>query len=52
MKLDPDEALDNVVIGERYGLSRTPVCEVLKGLAGEGYIDIRENRGAQVIPMI
>ena len=51
MELDPDEALDEVAISERYGLSRTPVREVFRRLAGEGYIDIRENRGARVIPM-
>lgn len=51
MELDPDEALDEVVLSERYGLSRTPVREVFRRLAGEGYIDIRENRGARVIPM-
>ena len=51
MELDPDEALDEVAISARYGLSRTPVREVFRRLAGEGYIDIRENRGARVIPM-
>lgn len=51
MELDPDEALDEVAISERYGLSRTPVREVFRRLAGEGYVDIRENRGARVIPM-
>ncbi|MBL0844579.1 FCD domain-containing protein [Pseudomonas mediterranea] len=51
MELDPDEALDEVAISERYGLSRTPVREVFRRLAGEGYIEIRENRGARVIPM-
>nr|WP_256675897.1 GntR family transcriptional regulator [Pseudomonas sp. R5(2019)] len=51
MELDPDEALDEVSLSERYGLSRTPVREVFRRLAGEGYIDIRENRGARVIPM-
>lgn len=51
MELDPDEALDEVVLSERYGLSRTPVREVFRRLAGEGYVDIRENRGARVIPM-
>jgi DNA-binding GntR family transcriptional regulator len=51
MELNPDEALDEVAISERYGLSRTPVREVFRRLAGEGYIDIRENRGARVIPM-
>lgn len=50
MELDPDEALDEVVLSERYGLSRTPVREVFRRLAGEGYIDIRENRGARLSP--
>jgi len=40
-----------VGLSERYGLSRTPVREIFRRLAGEGYIDIRENRGARVIPM-
>ncbi|WP_415511919.1 GntR family transcriptional regulator [Acetobacter sp.] len=51
MELDPEEDLDEAVIGEAYGLSRTPVREVFHRLAGEGYIDLRENRGARVAPM-
>lgn len=51
MELDPDAILDEVGLSERSGLSRTPVRDVLRRLAGEGYIDIRENRGARVIPM-
>lgn len=51
MELDPDEDLDEVSISERYGLSRTPVRDIFRRLSGEGYIDIRENRGARVIPM-
>ncbi|MEZ2221610.1 GntR family transcriptional regulator [Rhizobium sp. RCC_161_2] len=51
MELDPDEDLDEATLSERYGLSRTPVREIFRRLAGEGYIDIRENRGARVIPM-
>ncbi|MBZ9655760.1 GntR family transcriptional regulator [Phyllobacterium lublinensis] len=51
MELDPDEDLDEVSLSERYGLSRTPVREIFRRLQGEGYIDIRENRGARVIPM-
>lgn len=47
----PDEDLDEVSLGERYGISRTPVRDVLRQLAGEGYVMIRENRGARVIPM-
>lgn len=51
MELDPDQVLDEVTLSERYGLSRTPVRETFRRLAGEGYLDIRENRGARVIPM-
>jgi DNA-binding GntR family transcriptional regulator len=51
MELDPDEDLDEVSLSERYGLSRTPVRDIFRRLAGEGYIDIRENRGARVSPM-
>ncbi len=51
MELDPDTDLDEGSLSERYGLSRTPVRDIFRRLAGEGYIDIRENRGARVIPM-
>lgn len=51
MELDPDADLDEVSLSERSGLSRTPVRDILRRLAGEGYIEIRENRGARVIPM-
>lgn len=51
MELSPDEVLDEVGLSERYGLSRTPVREVFRRLAGEGYLDIQENRGARVIAM-
>ncbi|WP_455809656.1 GntR family transcriptional regulator [Pseudomonas koreensis] len=51
MELNPDELLDEMDLCERYGLSRTPVREVFRRLAGEGYVDIRENRGTRVIPM-
>ena len=51
MELDPDTDLDEVGLCERYGLSRTPVREIFRRLAGEGYVDIRENRGTRVSPM-
>lgn len=51
MELDPDEDLDEVSLGERYGLSRTPVREIFHRLEGEGFVEIRANRGARVIPM-
>jgi DNA-binding GntR family transcriptional regulator len=51
LELPPDQDLDEARLSEEYGISRTPVRDVLRQLAGEGYIDIRENRGARVIPM-
>ena len=47
----PDHDLDEAKLSEEYGISRTPVRDVFRQLAGEGYLDIRENRGARVIPM-
>ncbi|PWL18516.1 GntR family transcriptional regulator [Falsochrobactrum shanghaiense] len=51
MELDPDQDLDEVGLGENYGLSRTPVREIFRRLEGEGYVEIRANRGARVSPM-
>jgi DNA-binding GntR family transcriptional regulator len=51
MELAPGLDLDEVALSETYGLSRTPVRETLRRLAGEGYLEIRENRGARVAPM-
>lgn len=49
--LEPGSYLDEVEIGETYGISRPPVREVLRQLMGEGYVILHENRGAQVAPM-
>jgi DNA-binding GntR family transcriptional regulator len=51
MELVPDADLDETSLGDRYGLSRTPVRDIFRRLAGEGYVEIRENKGARVIPM-
>ena len=51
MELDPDESLDEKLIGERYGLSRTPVRDVFRRLAGDGYLDVQANRRARVIAL-
>ena len=34
VELEPDEDLDEVILSERYGLSRTPVREIFRRLAG------------------
>jgi DNA-binding GntR family transcriptional regulator len=51
LELAPDHDLDEAALSEEYGISRTPVRDVLRRLAGEGYVCIQENRGARVIPM-
>jgi DNA-binding GntR family transcriptional regulator len=51
LELKPGEYLDEVELANAYGISRPPVREVLRQLAGEGYVTLHENRGAQVTPM-
>ena len=50
-ELEPGTYLDETEISEVYGISRPPLREVLRQLAGEGYVVLHENRGAQVAPM-
>lgn len=49
--LKPGADLDEQKLSEEFALSRTPLREVLRQLAGEGYVDLRENRGARVSEM-
>lgn len=49
--LEPGAYLDETELSEIYGISRPPLREVLRQLAGEGYVVLHENRGAQVAPM-
>lgn len=49
--LEPGVYLDEVELAETYGISRPPLRETLRQLAGEGYVVLHENRGAQVAPM-
>ena len=49
--LEPGTYLDETEISEAYAISRPPLREVLRQLAGEGYVVLHENRGAQVAPM-
>ncbi len=52
-KLLPGAHLDEVELAKRFGVSRTPVREALRLLAGEGLVEIRPRRGtvvAQVSP--
>ncbi|MDA5558768.1 GntR family transcriptional regulator [Shimia sp. MMG029] len=49
--LEPGIYLDEAQLAERYEMSRPPLREVLNQLAGEDYVILHKNRGAQVAPM-
>ncbi len=51
LDLDPGADLDEATLSEEFSLSRTPLREVFRQLAGEGYLELRENRGARVSGM-
>ena len=51
LDLSPGEDLDEVSLSQHYGLSRTPLREILQRLSGEGYIQLKPNRGAKVASM-
>jgi DNA-binding GntR family transcriptional regulator len=51
LALEPGTYLDETDLADAYGISRPPLREVLRQLAGEGYVVLHENRGAQVAPM-
>lgn len=47
-EFQPGLRLDEAMLAERYGVSRTPVREALRQLASTGLIDVRPRRGATV----
>ena len=47
-ELAPGTRLGQVEFAERFGISRTPVREALRRLAGEGLVDFHSNRGFRV----
>ena len=51
LELEPGAALDEARLSQRYQISRTPLREILRGLAGEGCVEIINNRGAYVSSM-
>lgn len=51
LTLKPGTLLVEQKLAEEYGVSRTPVREVLVWLASEGLIEILRNRGAMVAPI-
>jgi DNA-binding GntR family transcriptional regulator len=44
----PGARLGQVELADRFGISRTPVREALRRLAGEGLVDFHSNRGFRV----
>ncbi|WP_170409983.1 GntR family transcriptional regulator [Ruegeria atlantica] len=51
LRLQPGTDLDEAHLSDVFGLSRTPLREVFRQLAGEGYLDLRTNRSARVSEM-
>lgn len=51
LALQPGTYLDEAELSETYQISRPPLREVLRQLAGEDYLVLHDNRGAQVTPM-
>ena len=50
-ELAPGTRLGQVELAERFGISRTPVREALRRLAGEGLVDFHSNRGFRVVDL-
>lgn len=51
LALAPGADLDEQSLSEDYGLSRTPLRDAFRELAGEGYLTLHKNRGARVSDM-
>ncbi|MEM6463883.1 MAG: GntR family transcriptional regulator [Pseudomonadota bacterium] len=51
LELMPGADLDETALSREYGISRTPLRDVFRHLAGEGFLSIESNRGACVSPL-
>lgn len=51
MQMAPGAVVDEYALAEEFGLSRPPVRELLRQLAGEGYVELEANRPARVAAM-
>ena len=50
-ELAPETKLNERVLAEKLGTSRTPLREAIKFLASEGLVELLPNRGAMVAPL-
>ena len=51
MELAPGAVVDEIALGNEFGLSRPPVRELLRQIAAEGYIELEANRAPRVAAM-
>lgn len=51
LELAPGAPLDEAGLTGHFKISRTPLRDILRQLAGDGYVHIYKNRGAVVAPM-
>ncbi|KGJ02253.1 transcriptional regulator, GntR family [Paracoccus halophilus] len=51
MEIAPGAVIDEQELAEEFGLSRPPVRELMRQMAGEGYIELEANRPARATPM-
>lgn len=50
-RMAPGSDIDEAKLSAEFQLSRTPLREVLRQMAGEGFVQLRENRSARVTDM-
>lgn len=51
MEIRPGALIDEFALAEEFGLSRPPVRELLRQMAGEGYIELEPNRPPRAASM-
>ena len=51
MQLLPGATIDEIELESEFGVSRSPIREIIRQLASEGYIELEQNRSPRVAPM-